>query len=115
MWAAATVRVAWSLMMAGVRVRPSTLADARDHVLASLPEDISVDDAEGLATELTLEFLARVRGEPILRRSVDSSNEVPIHAGWRQQLQVIVCDPVLVPVPVRTMVTTLCLRVNSTM
>ena len=40
-----------------------------------------------------MEFLARVRGEPIRRQALDSIGPIAIHAGWRQQLQRVL-DPV---------------------
>ena len=92
-WAAVTVRVAWKLMMDGIRVRPATLNDARDHVLSSLPQDVGADEAEQLADELTAEFLARVRGEMIRRRARGADTDLGIHLGWRKELNRVV-DPV---------------------
>ncbi len=92
-WAAATIRIAWSLMMDGIRVRPATLSDARDHVLASLPSGISADEAEQMASGLTGEFLSRVRGEPIRRHVPAGSSDLVIHVGWRKELRSLL-DPI---------------------
>ena len=43
-------------MMSGIRVRPATLVDARDHVLLSLPPETDPDEAEQRAGPLTAEF-----------------------------------------------------------
>ena len=92
-WAATTVRVAWTLMMGGIRVRPATLSDARDHVLASLPVGVSSDEAEQLASSLTEEFLSRVRGEVIRRHAASGPNDLTLHVGWRTELRALL-DPV---------------------
>lgn len=60
-WAPVTIRVAWELHRAGARPTPAVLADARDHVLMSLPEDCEPEQAEELASALTAEYLGRVR------------------------------------------------------
>ena len=92
-WTATTVRVAWSLMMSGIRVRPATLTDARDHVLASLPRGTSADEAEQMTAALTDEFLSRVRGDLIRRHVPSGGGELAIHVGWRKELRTVL-DPV---------------------
>ena len=92
-WAATTIRVAWSLMMAGIRVRPSTLVDGRDHVLASLPPRVTADEAEQMTDGLTQEFLSRVRGEPIRRQMSAVAGGISIRLGWRTELRRLL-DPV---------------------
>ncbi len=92
-WAAVTIRVAWKLMMEGIRVRPATLADARDHVLASLPRGVGTDEAEQLADGLTGEFLSRMRGDAIRRLACGVDGDLGIHLGWRKELCRLV-DPV---------------------
>ena len=92
-WTAVTVRASWTLLMAGIRVTPSVLSDARDHVLLSLPSGASVDEAEHLAGPLTHEFLARVAGEPVRRISKEADDLTMVHEGWRRGL-VAALDPV---------------------
>ena len=97
-WTAVTVRVSWTLMMSGIRVRPSTLNDARDHVLLSLPVGVDLDEAEQLAGPLTREFLARVAGEPVRRISAETDDLAMVHEGWRRGLVPALdpmCDTVL--------------------
>jgi hypothetical protein len=92
-WAAVTVRVAWTLFMAGIRVRPATLADARDHVLLSLPSGTDPDEAEQRSGPLTVEFLARVAGESVRRIGETTDDLTMVHEGWRTGL-VAALDPV---------------------
>jgi len=92
-WAAVTIRVAWKLMMDGIRVRPATLCDARVHVLASLPRNVGPDEAEQLADSLTVEFLSRMKGEAIRRVGRGPDGDLGVHLGWRKELQRLV-DPV---------------------
>jgi hypothetical protein len=82
-WSAVTVRVAWTLMMAGVRSRAGTLNDARDHVLLSLPEGVDPDEAEQLSGPLTKEFLSRMAGEPVRRLTPETDDLAMVHEGWR--------------------------------
>lgn len=80
-------------MMEGIRVNPSTLADARDHVLLSLPSGVDAEEAEQRTGLLTIEFLDRVKGNPVRRNPVNSTAEVHVHLGWRARLTPIL-DPV---------------------
>ena len=73
-------------MMEGIRVRPQTLADARDHVLLSTPAGIDADMAEHRAALLTKEFLGRVNGEPIRRIGLKNGSEVDPQPDWRRRL-----------------------------
>jgi hypothetical protein len=60
-WAPLTVRVAWTLLCEGIRVRPRVLRDGRDYVLLHLEPDLPLTVAEDRATELTARFVARAR------------------------------------------------------
>ncbi len=62
-WAGLTVRVAWTLLIQGVKVRPEVLAEARAHVLYHLDPATPQPRAEDLAAHLTEEFVARARGK----------------------------------------------------
>lgn len=62
-WGPVTVRVVWTLLHAGVTVRPDLIVDARDHVFYHLPPDAPVHVAEDRAERLTLEFVARAQGQ----------------------------------------------------
>lgn len=84
-WAPVTVRVAWTLLLEGVAVKPAVLRDARDHVWFHLdpgvPTGLAVDRAEAL----TRDFVARARGkEPKRLFTADLEEEVP--PAWREQL-----------------------------
>lgn len=84
-WAGLTVRVAWTLLVAGVKVRPEVLRDARSHVLYHLDASIPLPHAEDLATRLVEEFVARARGQaPNDPWSADW--EMPLSPRWRRAL-----------------------------
>ncbi|MGB0639343.1 MAG: hypothetical protein ACPGTU_08425, partial [Myxococcota bacterium] len=80
------MRVAWTLMMAGVRVRPATLNDARDHVMLSLPHGLSPDQAEEMVSMLVREFLGRVKGEKIHRQVGEADLGFSVPSTWRADL-----------------------------
>ena len=80
-------------MMEGVRVRPQTLVDARDHVLLSTPPGIEAGRAEHRAIALTQEFLGRVRGKPVRRIGLKANSEVDPQLGWRNRISADM-DPV---------------------
>jgi len=92
-WFSVTVRVAWELMLAGLRVRPGVLSDARDHALACLPSGVGVDEAEELAGAATATFLARVRQGKYERLTPVEDTDLTIQRAWREQLFCAV-DPV---------------------
>ncbi len=92
-WVVVTVRVAWNLMMSGVRVRPATLSDARDHVMLSLPQGLSPDQAEEMAGLLAQEFLDRVKGGKIQRQVGEADLGMNVPPTWRTDL-VSAVDPV---------------------
>lgn len=84
-WAGLTVRVAWTLLVSGVKVRPDVLRDARIHVLYHLDAAIPLPHAEDLATRLVEEFVARARGQaPNDPWSADW--EMPLSPRWRRAL-----------------------------
>ncbi len=60
-WAGLTVRVAWTLLSQGVKLKPGVLRDARDHVLYHLDPTMPLPHAEDLAGTLTLGFVQRAR------------------------------------------------------
>ena len=59
LWVPVTIRVAWELAMARVRVQPETLADVREHCLRSLSEDCKAPDAEALVPALVADYIAQ--------------------------------------------------------
>ncbi len=60
-WAGITVRVAWTLLTMGVKVKPAVLRDARDHVLYHLDPHTPLGHAEDRAGTLTKDFVSRAR------------------------------------------------------
>jgi len=85
-YAAITVRVAWTLLCEGIRVRPAVLRDARDHVLYHLEPGISPAQAEDRAERLTRHFVARAR-----RQRLDdpwpTDAAMPLSPRWRRTLE----------------------------
>jgi hypothetical protein len=84
-WAGLTVRVAWTLLEAGVKVRHEILREARTHVLYHLDPTVPLAHAEDLATRLTEEFIARARGQAPSDPWV-SDWEMPLTQRWRRAL-----------------------------
>lgn len=84
-WAALTVRVAWTLLGEGVRVKPGVLRDARDHVLYLLPPELPPGLAEDRAGVETSRFVARAR-----RKTWDDpwpqDWAMPLSPRWKRQL-----------------------------
>lgn len=93
LWLPVTVRVAWELLLARIRVRPSVLTDAREHVLRCLPEDLNADAAEALTGALTRDYLARVRDGTYRKAPLDPDIGIPVSRVWRERL-VAALDPV---------------------
>lgn len=92
-WPALTVRVAWTLLAGGVRVRPAVLRDARDHVLMHLPPDLPLTEVEDRTTDLVARFVARAR-----RRNVENpwpqDAAMPLSPRWRRAVD-RACTPLL--------------------
>jgi hypothetical protein len=85
-WFPVTVRVAWTLVLAEIRVRPAVLQDVRDHVLFSLPSGTSADEAEVRAGPLTRAYLERVTLGRYRRDIDDPDLSIPVRRDWRHQL-----------------------------
>jgi hypothetical protein len=85
-WAAITVRVAWTLLTEGVRVRPTVLRDARDHALFHIAPDLPLPVAEDRAATHVARFVARAR-----RRSVEDpwkqDAEMQFSPRWHRVLE----------------------------
>jgi len=62
-WAGITVRVAWTLLQLGIKVRADVLKDARTHAILTVEPTSSLPHAEDLAAQATREFVARARGD----------------------------------------------------
>lgn len=84
-WAGLTVRVAWTLLVEGVRVRPKVLRDARDHVLFQLDPSTPLAFAEDRAGWLVSRFVARARRKlPVDPWPQDA--EMPLSPRWKRAL-----------------------------
>lgn len=84
-WAGITVRITWTLLTLGVKVRPEVLREVRTHVLYHLDPSVPLTHAEDIATQLTEGFVARVRSRPHLDPAPQDW-EMPISPRWRRTL-----------------------------
>jgi hypothetical protein len=85
-WSAITVRVAWTLLAEGVRVKPAVLRDARDHVLYQLAPDTPLPVAEDLTSAWTTQFVAQARKKS-WEDSWPQDHAMPISPRWRRVLE----------------------------
>ena len=84
-WSAITVRIAWTLLSMGVRVRPDVLRDARQNAVLHLEPTESLTHAEDVAEACTRRLVSRAR------RRGDSDPwpqdwAMPVSARWRRSL-----------------------------
>ncbi len=85
-WSAVTVQTAWRLVARGVAVTARTLDDVREHVMRSLPDGCTVDEAEWLTAALVDEYLARRRGQALSRPALPQLVVPDAPRAWREQL-----------------------------
>lgn len=85
-WAALTVRVAWTLLSLGVKVRPEVLREARAHALYHLDPATPLTHAEDLVARRTEEFVARARGK-VPEDPCAQDWEMPLSPRWRRALE----------------------------
>jgi hypothetical protein len=81
-WCWLTVRVAWTLVSNGVRVRPEVLRDARSHVLFQLEPTAVLPQAEDLATRWVEAYILRARGQ-LASDPWPADWEMPLSPRWR--------------------------------
>ncbi len=62
-WPGLTVRIAWTLLSSGVKIRREVLDAARTHALYHLPPATDLPHAEDRAAHLTRQFVAQARGQ----------------------------------------------------
>lgn len=86
LWLPVTIRVAWELLLARVRIRPAVLADAREHVLRCLPSGLGEEEAEALASVYTRDYLARARHGRYQRPPLEPDLGIPVPRAWRDRL-----------------------------
>jgi hypothetical protein len=84
-WAGLTVRVAWSLLLLGVKPRPDVLREARTHALYHIDPSTPGSHAEDLAARHTEEFVSRARGAE-LDDPWAQDWEMPVSPRWRRAL-----------------------------
>lgn len=62
LWGPVTVRVAWELLVQGVRPRGAVLREVREHALWMMPAQVSLPEAEGVASLAVADWIARCGG-----------------------------------------------------
>ena len=87
LWIPVTIRVAWELYTSGFRVSAQILKCAREHVLRSLPPDISIEVAERYATIYTHDFVDRFQQHRYRRPNIDPDIGMDIPRRWCLMLQ----------------------------
>lgn len=84
-WSGITVRIAWTLLARGVKVRPQVLRDARHHVMLHLEPHVPLTHAEDLAAALTEAFVERARGRQV-SDPWPQDMRMPLSPRWRRAL-----------------------------
>jgi hypothetical protein len=84
-WGPLTLRVAWELVRAGVRVRPSTLRVVRTHACWRMAGARDVAEVEARAARAVEEYLARADGRWAVLED-DGDLAVPLPRAWRGEI-----------------------------
>jgi hypothetical protein len=82
-WLPVTVRIAWELAIARIRIRPAVLSDIREHVLRSLPPGVPHTDCDPIVALYAREYLERVRADRYVPPVVDPWMTTPVPAPWK--------------------------------
>ncbi|MCA9569613.1 MAG: hypothetical protein KC656_17325 [Myxococcales bacterium] len=85
-WPGITVRVAWTLLSSGVKIRPEVLDVARRHVLFHIPPGMSLPAAEDRAGHLTRRFIAMARNKE-LDDPWPADGEMPLTDRWARAIE----------------------------
>ena len=92
-WLPVTVRIAWELAIARIRIRPAVLSDIREHVLRSLPPDVPLDkDCDPIVALYTREYLDRVRADRYAAPILEPWMTTPVPAEWKPGVESVL-DP----------------------
>lgn len=86
-WSGITVRVAWTLLACGVRIRPEVLDAARAHVILHLAPSTDLPKAEDRADHLTRRFVAQARNQ-VLADPWPADAEMPLTDRWARAVDV---------------------------
>jgi hypothetical protein len=84
-WGPLTVRVAWELVRAGVRVRPATLRIVRTHACWRMAGARDVAEVEARAARAVEEYLARADGR-WAAVDEDADLSIPLPRAWRADI-----------------------------
>ncbi|NCG21623.1 MAG: hypothetical protein GWP91_21625 [Rhodobacterales bacterium] len=85
-WSGITVRIAWTLLTCGIKVRAPVLTAARTHALLHLDDRTRDCEAEDQVAILTRQFVRKAKGKkPVGPYDHDAS--MPISPRWRRALE----------------------------
>jgi len=87
-WPGITVRIAWTLLSSGVKIRPEVLQSARKHVLYHLPPATTLPHAEDRAAHLTRQFIAQARGK-VHKDPWPGDSAMPLTDRWARAIEAI--------------------------
>jgi hypothetical protein len=87
-WPGLTVRIAWTLLSSGVKIRREVLEAARAHVLYHLPPATDLPHAEDRAAHLTRQFVAQARGQ-VHRDPWPGDAAMPLTDRWARAIDSI--------------------------
>ena len=86
LWLPVTIRVAWELAMARVRVREEVLTDVREHVLRCAPEGLPPSELEHLVPGLVADYIQRIKAGRYARTRPPTPPPVPIEPEWVERV-----------------------------
>jgi hypothetical protein len=93
-WLPVTVRIAWELAIARIRIRPAVLSDIREHVLRSLPSGTPLEkDCDPIVALYTREYLDRVRADRYAPPVLAPWMTTAIPAAWKPGVESVL-DPI---------------------
>ncbi|MFT4623300.1 MAG: hypothetical protein ACI8PZ_001956 [Myxococcota bacterium] len=85
-WSAITIRIAWTLLSVGVKVRPDVLRDARQHAILHLAPSEALTHAEDISEACTRRLVQRARtGADTDPWPQDWA--MPVSSRWRRALE----------------------------
>ncbi|MEZ4317308.1 MAG: hypothetical protein R3F61_07380 [Myxococcota bacterium] len=82
------MRIAWTLLSSGVKLRREVLDAARKHVLYHLSPSTPLPQAEDRAAHLTRQFVAQARGK-VLKDPWPGDAEMPLTERWARAIESI--------------------------
>ncbi len=92
-----TVELAWKLHQARIRVVDALVEEVREHVLLSLPEQLTLADAGAWTRRLVADYLERVLEHSYRGPRAEQRGLPRVDESWRQAIE-LGCDPLALAV-----------------